>query len=69
MDNLSHAFAIAPRLALRFPPGVRGGDDTSAGAASGTVNEFSGNSSSSLIRSGYRRPGSTVTAKTSWTAV
>ena len=33
--------------------------------ASGTTNEFSSNVSSSLISSGYRRPGSTVTAKTS----
>ena len=33
------------------------------------MNEFSSNFSSSLIRSGYRRPVSTVTAKTSCTAV
>src|SRR5262249_573242 len=36
---------------------------------SGTTNEFFSNFSSSLIRSGYRFPGRTVTAKTSWTTV
>jgi hypothetical protein len=33
------------------------------------VNEFSSSFGASLIRSGYRFPGSTVTAKTSCTAV
>ena len=64
---------------LPFPPdpaapwfgsdGARSDADTSASAASGTTNEFSNSFSSSLISSGYCRPGSTVTAKTSCTAV
>ena len=55
----------APRFG---PAGPRNDAGTSASAASGTVNEFWVSISSSLIRSGYRRPGSTVTAKTSCTA-
>ena len=79
MNNRSHAFTNGPRGPLPFPPdpaaprvgsaGPRSDAGTSASAASGTTNEFSSSFSSSLIRSGYRRPGSTVTAKTSCTAV
>ncbi len=43
--------------------GLRSAGDTSASAAAGTTKEFSSSFSSSLISSGYRRPGSTVTAK------
>jgi hypothetical protein len=53
----------APRVG---PIGPRSQAGTSAGAASGIVNHFFSNVSSS-INFGYRRPGSTVTAKTSCT--
>ena len=62
-------FPGRPRRAAVGSAGARSAADTSASAASGTTNEFSSNFSSSLISSGYRRPGSTVTAKTSCTAV
>ena len=65
------------RGTLPFPPdpaaprvgsaGPRSDAGTSASAASGTTNEFSSSFWSSLIRSGYRFPGSTVTAKISCT--
>ena len=67
------------RGALPFPPdpaaprvgsaGVRSAAGTAAGAASGTANGLWSHFPSSRIGAGYRRPGSTVTAKTSCTAV
>ena len=62
-------FTNAQCDALPFPAVPAAPAETSASAASGTTNEFSSNFSSSLISSGKRRPGSTVTAKTSCTAV
>jgi hypothetical protein len=47
--------------------GPRSDAGTSASAASGTTNEFSSGFWSSLIRSGYRFPGSTVTGEISCT--
>ena len=58
-----------PRPLDRRYSRARSGSPGSASAASGTVNEFSNSFWSSLIRSGYRFPGSTVTAKTSCMAV
>ena len=58
MNSLSHAFTNAGRGACPFLSGARNAGDTSASAAAGTVNEFSSTFSSSLNRSGYRRPGS-----------
>ena len=60
---------VRPRRPWIGSDDVRTAAGTSASAASGTMNEFSSNFSSSLISSGNRLPGSTVTAKTSCTAV